>query len=97
METLALVVRLEARSGKEREIEHLFETLRENQAGYTWYALRSGPSSFTMVAVFSDESDRAALLTGSFAQSLLLRGSELLVEAPRIELADIVAVSAGQK
>lgn len=93
--TKALLVRLEAKSGKEGEVERfladarpLVEQERETTA---WFAVRFGQSEYGIFDVFPDERGRDAHLRGAVASGLAQRGDELFAEAPRIERIDVLA------
>ena len=90
-----LIVRLEARAGKEDELASfladalpLVEDERETVA---WFALRLGPSSFAIVDAFPDEAGRQAHLDGPVAAALLGRADELLTSQPEIQPVDVLA------
>jgi quinol monooxygenase YgiN len=75
---LALLVRLEAKIGKE--------------AGTTtWFALKLGPSTFGIFDTFVDEAGREAHLSGRLAAALMQKAPELLAEPPTIEKVGILA------
>jgi quinol monooxygenase YgiN len=92
----ALLVRLQAKEGKETEVEKFLcdaLSLVENEpATSTWYALRLGPSSYGIFDTFSDEEGREAHLSGKVAKALKERSSELFSEPPVIEKPDVLAV-----
>ena len=68
MTTKGLLVRLEAKSGKEAEVEEFLRSavpLVQQEAGTTaWFAIRFGQSEFGIFDVFPDEAGRDAHLTG---------------------------------
>ena len=72
--TLALYVRLEAKPGKEHEVEALLKDVRslvlEERDTVGWFALRLGPSTFAIFDAFSGESGREAHLKGRVAAKL---------------------------
>jgi quinol monooxygenase YgiN len=59
MVKLALYARLEAKPGKEKEVEQFLQSAapmaEEEQGTITWYALRMGPSTFGIFDTFNDE------------------------------------------
>jgi quinol monooxygenase YgiN len=92
----ALMVRLQAKKGKESEVEKfLLDALPlvENEpATSTWYALRLGPSTYGIFDTFPDDEGRQAHLSGKVANALKERSPELFSEPPVIEKPDVLAV-----
>ncbi len=86
MVTVALLVRLEAKPGKEEEVDSFLRgalPLAEQEAGTTaWFALRIGRSTFGIFDAFPDEEGRNAHLTGPIAAALLARAADLLASPP---------------
>jgi quinol monooxygenase YgiN len=95
MGKLALLVRLEAKKGKEADVEKFLRdglNIVENEpATTTWYALRFGPSSFGIFDTFPDNNGRDTHLTGDVAKALKERSSELFSKPPEIEKVDVLA------
>jgi quinol monooxygenase YgiN len=95
MPQLALYVQLEAKKGKEAEVEQFLRSglsIVENEpATITWYALRLGPSTFGIFDTFPDEQGRQAHLSGEVAKALMAKASDLLSEPPVIQKVDILA------
>jgi quinol monooxygenase YgiN len=95
MSNLALFVRLEAKKGKETEVEDFLRgglSIVENEpATLSWYALKIGPSTFGIFDTFPDEEGRQAHLTGEVAKALMAKAAELLSEPPSIEKVEILA------
>ena len=95
MLSLALLVRLEAKPGKEKNVERFLRSalaLVEQEPGTaTWFALRLGSSSFGIFDAFNDESDRHAHLAGPVAAALIAKAPELFAEAPVIEAVEVLA------
>lgn len=93
--TVGLVVRLEAKPGKEAEVERFLKSalalVQQEPATTAWFAIRFGPSSFGIFDVFSDNSGRQAHLTGQVAAALMERAPELFTQGPIIEQVDILA------
>lgn len=96
MEKLGLLVRLEAKPGKEQEVADFIKgalTLAEQENDtISWYALQIGPSTFGIFDTFKDEEGRKAHLGGQIAKALMEKSSELLVVAPVIEQVTLLAV-----
>jgi len=95
MTNLALYVKLEAKQGKEEDVESFFRSglsIVENEpATISWYALRMGPSTFGIFDTFPDEEGRQAHLSGDVAKALMAKASELLSEPPSIQKVEILA------
>jgi quinol monooxygenase YgiN len=95
MVNVALFVRLEAKPGKEADVEKFLRAglpiVQEEPATTVWFALRLGPSTFAIYDAFPDESGRQAHLSGRVAAALMEKASDLLAQPPTIEKADILA------
>jgi quinol monooxygenase YgiN len=96
MLNVALLVRLEAKPGKESAVaEFLASALplaEQESTTPVWFALRLGPSTFGIFDAFADDSGRQAHLTGPIAAALMANASALLSKAPQIEQVDLLAV-----
>lgn len=96
MEKFAILARVEAKSGKEKEVlEFLKSALpmaQDEPATVRWYALQIGPSTFGIFDTFETEEGRAAHLNGPIAAALMANASELLASDPIIEMVDLLAV-----
>ncbi len=94
MVKVALLIRLEAKPGKEDEVaSFLCEGLplvREEPATTAWFGIRMGPSTFGIFDAFPDESGRQAHLSGRVAAALTAKASELLARPPTIEKVDVL-------
>ncbi len=95
MSRCALLARLEAKPGKEEEVERFLRgalPLAEAEPGTrTWFALRFGPSSFGIYDTFDTEAGRQAHLEGPIAAALMERADELLAGPPQIDRVDLLA------
>jgi quinol monooxygenase YgiN len=95
MVTTALFVRLEAKPGKEKEVEEFLreglEVVLQEPATTAWFAIRLGPSTFGIFDAFPDETGRQAHLTGQVAAELMAKAPELLSQPPVIEKVDVLA------
>ena len=91
---VALLVRLEAKPGKENEVIAFLEAglALANQEATTplWFALRLGPTTFGVFDAFTDESGRRTHLNGPIAQALMTKAPELFAKPPVIETADVL-------
>lgn len=91
---LGLLVRLEAKAGKEREvIEFLNQGLalaNQERKTATWFALRLGPTTFGIFDAFADEDGRQNHLAGPIAQALMANAPTLLATPPTIERVEVL-------
>ena len=96
MVKVALFVRLEAKAGKEAEVENFLRgglaLVEEDPATTAWFAIRLGPSTFGIFDAFPDESGRQAHLSGKVAAALMAQASDLFSQPPSIEKCDVLAV-----
>src|SRR5690348_1402275 len=96
MSKLGLLVRLEAKPGKEKAVEDLITgalSLAIKEANtVTWYAFRISDSTFGIYDTFHNEEGRKSHLGGKIAQALMSNASELLSVPPKIEPLDVLAV-----
>jgi quinol monooxygenase YgiN len=96
MVKVALLVRLEAKPGKEAAVEKFLTGALPlaNQEATTpvWFALRLGPSTFGIFDAFADDAGRKTHLSGPIAAALMANAAELLAKAPQIEQVDLLAV-----
>lgn len=94
MVTKGLLVRVEAKPGKEADVENFLRgalpLVEAEPATITWYAIRLGPSTFGIFDTFPDDAGRQAHLSGRVAEALMANASELLSQAPSIEQIDIL-------
>ena len=95
MVKVALLVRLEAKPGKEAEVEQFLRSglaiVQEEPATVDWFAIKIGPSTFGIFDTFPDEAGRQAHLAGRVAAALMAKAPELLAKAPSIEKVDVLA------
>jgi quinol monooxygenase YgiN len=91
----AIVALLEAKPGKEKEVEELLVGARalavDEKLTRTWYAWRTGPRSFGIFDTFEDEAGRKAHLEGRIAKALMGKADELLASPPDLRMADVLA------
>ncbi len=96
---VGLLVRLEAKPGKEAEMESFLKgglALAEQEPATTvWFAIRMGPSTFGIFDAFPDDSGRQAHLTGPIAAALMAKAPDLLARPPVIEKVDVLAAKVG--
>ncbi|HEV3057961.1 MAG TPA: antibiotic biosynthesis monooxygenase [Vicinamibacterales bacterium] len=95
MVKVALWVRLEAKPGKEADVEDFLRgglPLVQAEPGTTaWFGVRLSPSTFGIFDAFPDEAGRTAHLSGRVAAALTEKASELFAHAPTIEKVDVLA------
>lgn len=95
MTTKALLVRMDAKPGKEREVEEFLTgalpLVEDEPSTVAWFALRLGPSTFGIFDAFPDENGRQAHLSGRVAEALMARTDELFTGPPTIEPVDVLA------
>jgi quinol monooxygenase YgiN len=95
MVSTALLVRLEAKPGKEAALENFLKgglpLAEEEPATTAWFALRLGPKTFGIFDAFPDEKGREAHLAGRIAKALMEKAPELLLSSPVIEKVDVLA------
>lgn len=96
MTNVALWVQLEAKKGKEAEVERFLRdglTIVNNESEtITWYALKLGPTSYAIFDTFSDNKGREAHLAGEVAKVLKEKAADLFSKPPTIERIDVLAV-----
>ena len=96
MSKLALWAQLEAKPGKEKEVEEFLKSaqpLAEKEAGtITWYAIKMGPGKYGIFDTFADENGRDAHLNGEIAKALFAKASELFSKPPAIDKPEVLAM-----
>jgi quinol monooxygenase YgiN len=95
MTKTALFVRLEAKPGKEAEVEAFLKAglplVEQEPATIAWFGIRFGTSTFGIFDAFPDEAGRQAHLAGAVAAALMQKAGELLASPPSIEKVDVLA------
>lgn len=95
MVTVGLWVRLEAKPGRERDVEAFLRagaTLVDAEPEtLVWFAVRLAGSTFAIFDAFADEAGRRAHLMGRVAAALGEQASQLLATPPVIERLDVLA------
>ena len=93
--SVALYVRLDAKPGKEKEVESFLKgglaIVQEEPATTAWFAIRMTPSTFGIFDAFPDEAGRQAHLSGRVAAALMAKAADLLANPPSIEKIDVLA------
>jgi quinol monooxygenase YgiN len=100
MVSVALLVRLEAKPGKEAEVEGFLRSglaiVQEEPATTAWFAIRLGPSTFGIFDAFPNDAGREAHLSGRVAAALMAKAPDLLSQPPAIEKVDVLAAKLPQ-
>lgn len=98
MDTVAILALLEAKPGKEKELEAFLKSAQPlavaEPATTTWYAVKLGPARFGIFDTFPNDAGRQAHLSGPIAKALMAKADELLAKPPQIEMLDILASKA---
>ena len=91
----ALYVRIEAKEGKEDEVEDFLRKaladVMEEEGTINWYAVKFGPRDFAIFDTFGSEKDRLAHLAGKVGRALIANTPTLLSGIPKIEHAEVLA------
>ncbi len=95
MSKLSIWAQLEAKPGKEKELEEFLKSAqplaeREPET-LSWYAIKMGPGKYGIFDTFADENGRNAHLNGEIAKALFGKAKELLAKAPDIAKPEILA------
>ena len=95
----ALHIRLEARRGKEAEVEELLygilSHVEQEPSTRPWFAVRLSRSVFGIFETFPNNSGRKAHLSGKGAALLMKQSNALLVRPAEISRVDVLATKAG--
>jgi quinol monooxygenase YgiN len=96
MEKFALLARVEARNGKEKEVEDFLKSVlplaQAEPATVRWYGLKINENTFGIFDTFETEDGRSKHLQGAIAKALMANATELLAKEPLIEFVDLLAV-----
>jgi len=94
MVTVSLLVRLEAKPGKEEDVaaflDQGLQLANQEKTTRLWFALRLGKSTFAIFDAFDSESGRQTHLNGPIAKALMANAPDLLASPPVIERADVL-------
>jgi quinol monooxygenase YgiN len=95
MGKLAIWAELQAKPGKEKQVEEFLKSaqpLAEREpATISWYAIKMGPGKYGIFDTFADEAGRNAHLTGEIAKALFAKASDLFAAPPEIAKPEILA------
>lgn len=96
MVKFALLAKLEAKPGKEQEVENFLKgglaLVQEEPGTRNWYALKLSDSTFGIFDTFDDEEGRKAHLSGKVAEALMAQADDLFSSPPVIEQIELIAV-----
>ena len=96
MEKFALLARVEAKSGKENEVQEFLKSAlplaQEEPGTVRWYGLKINENTFGIFDTFETEDGRKAHLQGQIATALMANASVLLAKEPVIEFVDLLAI-----
>ena len=99
MVTRALWVELNAKPGKEKELEEFLKSaqpLAEREKDtVSWYAVKMGPANFGIFDTFANDAGRDAHLNGEIAKALMAKAPELVEKEPKIHKIEVIASKAG--
>jgi|ERR1700723_736672 len=91
----ALYVHMEAKPGKEAEVQKFLEDglalVNQEPATTAWFAMQMAPGQFGIFDVFPDEAGRNAHLNGAVAAALMAKAPDLFAKPPSISKVDILA------
>lgn len=95
MVTEGLLVRMEAKSGKDAEVREFLESalpaVREEAGTTAWFAVRFGRGEYGIFDAFPDETAREAHLAGPVGRALMRAADTLFAAAPEIHKLDVLA------
>ena len=95
MDRFALLALLDAKPGKEKEVEEFLKSAQQlavKETGTTtWYAVKLGAARYGIFDTFADEAGRNAHLHGEIAKALFARAEELFAAPPQVEMLEILA------
>jgi quinol monooxygenase YgiN len=96
MVKLAILAKLEAKPGKEKELSEFLSgalpLVEQETTTISWYALKSGSGTFFIFDTFESAEGRDAHLNGQVVAALMSAEGNLFKTDPLIELAEIIAL-----
>ena len=100
MTRLAIWAELEAKPGKEKEVEAFLKSAQplaeQEQGTISWYAIKMGPAKYGIFDTFADENGRNAHLNGEIAKALFAKAKELFAKPPDIAKPEVLAAKSGR-
>jgi quinol monooxygenase YgiN len=95
MVKLAIWVSMEAKPGKEKEVEDFLKSAQplaaKEKGTVTWYAVKLAPGKYGIFDTFGDEAGRQAHLTGDIAKALFAKAADLFSKPPDVAKPEILA------
>jgi len=95
MDNLAIWAQLEAKPGKEKEVEDFLKSAQplavKEPGTTTWYAIKIGPAKFGIFDTFPNEQSRDAHLSGDIAKALFAKAEALFAKPPEVHKLEILA------
>lgn len=95
MVTVGLLVTLEAKPGREADVQRFLEgglaLVNEEPETTAWFAIRMGPTTFGIFDVFPSDAGRQAHLQGRVAEALMAQAADLFASPPDIQPIDVLA------
>ncbi len=95
MVKVGFFVRLEAKPGKETEVENFLKSalplVQQEKTTIAWFAIRLGPTTFGIFDVFENEAGQQAHLAGRVAAALMSKAPELFAKPLNLEKTDVLA------
>jgi quinol monooxygenase YgiN len=95
MGKLAIWAQLEAKPGKEKEVEEFLKSAQPLAAReadtLSWYAIKMGGGRYGIFDTFADENGRSAHLKGEIAKALFAKADDLFAKPPEIVKPEILA------
>ena len=97
MENLALWAQLEAKPGKEAEVEAFLKSAQplaaKEEGTLRWYAFKIGTGRYGIFDTFADEKGRDAHVSGEIAKALFAKAKDLFSKEPEINKLSILAAT----
>jgi|SRR6218665_50982 len=95
MITKALLAKLSAKPGKEKEVEAFLKSalpiVLGEEGTMSWYAIRFSATSFGIFDTFASDEGRQAHLAGEVVKALMINVPHLLAEDPVIDFLEVLA------
>ena len=92
----ALLATLEAKSGKENEVEEFLKSalplVEAEPNTISWYAFKMDANKFGIFDTFTNDEGRQAHLAGEVAKALMAKAPELFASDPQIQQVDVIAL-----
>lgn len=90
-----LLVRLEAKPGKEKDVEEFLKSAlplaKAEELTIDWFAFKIDDSTFGIYDTFEGEKGQNTHLEGKIASALLAKADKLLASEPVIDKVDVLA------